>query len=58
MSLYTNLDEVDIYQMELHDLFTISDKGQTYSILRVHGGWIYSLDFKGYQTCNTVFVKG
>jgi len=48
----------DIYKMELHDKITVSDPSRVglMEIIRVPGGWVYSLDYPGYGQSPTVFV--
>ena len=53
---FLTVEDVDIYGMELHDQFYIRDGAMKYSILKVHGGWVYSFDYRGYESVNTVFV--
>jgi hypothetical protein len=51
-----NFDEVNIYNMELHEHVNINDKAFRGSILRVAGGWIYEHEARGYSQIQTVFV--
>ena len=56
MSRFTKKEDVDIYEMKLHDYVEINEGPLTYIIHRVHCGWIYVYDFRGYETSPTVFV--
>jgi hypothetical protein len=41
VSRFTKKEDVDIYEMKLHDYVEIEEGPLTYIIHRVHGGWIY-----------------
>ena len=56
MSFYSKFEEIDIYNMKLHEQVEISDKGFIGSIMRVAGGWIYERDARGYEVCTSTFV--
>lgn len=56
MSFYSKFEEIDIYNMKLHEIFEISDKSFRGSIMRVPGGWIYERDSRGYETCTSTFI--
>jgi len=56
VSFYSKFEEIDIYNMKLHEQVEISDKGFIGSIMRVPGGWIYEIDSKGYEVCTSTFV--
>jgi hypothetical protein len=47
----------DIYNLKLHEVMTVSTKGDgKMDIIRVPGGWIYVVDFPGYRQAPSVFV--
>lgn len=56
MSFYSKFEDIDIYNMKLHEQVEISDGGFIGSIMRVPGGWIYERDARGYQICTSTFV--
>lgn len=56
MSFYSKFEEIDIYNMKLHEQVEISDKGFKGCIMRVPGGWIYERDATGYEACTSTFV--
>ena len=52
-------NEIDIYQMELHEYIEVGDGvygALSYNILRVAGGWIYCHSSNGFKTTPSVFV--
>ena len=49
--------EKTIYDLELNEIMEIPtiDQGKV-AVIRVPGGWIYSVDYPGYRQVPTVFV--
>jgi hypothetical protein len=54
--MYQKFEEINIYNMKLHDIFEIKDRTFTGTITRVPGGWIYERDMPGYSHSTSTFV--
>jgi len=50
------LENIDIYNLSLHEYADVNDGIFRGTIIRVPGGWLYSWDMPGYGTATTTFV--